>query len=138
MKRTQIESLFIIKILGRFKMGRYVAIAFTLILTALVFAGCALSSQTFPTGKYSDTFGNTITYSDDGKFTVVTSVGETIVQDGQYTIDGDVITFNESEICPPTDGVYKWSYDDGAGILQFETVEDDCPDRYPGEVKRLP
>jgi hypothetical protein len=73
MKRTQIESLFIIKILGRFKMGRYVAIAFTLILTALVFAGCALSSQTFPTGKYSDQYSNTLTFSADGKFTVVST-----------------------------------------------------------------
>ena len=41
---------------GEVQDGRYVAMSFTLILAALVIAGCALSSQTFPTGKYSDTF----------------------------------------------------------------------------------
>jgi hypothetical protein len=97
------------------------------------------SSQTFPTGKYLDQFDNTLTFSADGKFTVGTLDGETIVQDGQYTIEGDVITMNESEVCPPTDGVYKWSYDDDAGILQLEKVEDGCPDRdFPEGLRRLP
>ena len=115
-------------------MGRYVAIAFTLIL-----AGCASSSQTFPTGEYSDHFSNTITFSDDGKFTLVTAIGETIIRDGQYTIDGDVITMNESEVCPPTDGVYKWSYDGDVGIMQLERVEDDCQVRdFPEGLRRLP
>ena len=97
------------------------------------------SSQTFPTGKYSDQFGNTLTFSDDGEFTVVAATGETIVQDGQYTIAGDVISINESENCPPTDGVYKWSYDDAAGILQLEKVKDDCLNRsFPEGLTRVP
>ena len=141
MKITQTESLFIIKVLGRIKMGRYVAIAFTLIIAALLIAGCASSSQAFPTGKYVDEFGNTLTFLADGKWTVVDGNGDKIVQDGQYTIDGDVITLNESEVCPPTDGVYKWDYGADTGILGFEKVEDSCEARHMEEgegLTRLP
>lgn len=120
-------------------MGRYVAIAFTLIIAALLIAGCASSSQAFPTGKYVDEFGNTLTFLADGKWTVVDGNGDKIVQDGQYTIDGDVITLNESEVCPPTDGVYKWDYGADTGILGFEKVEDSCEARHMEEgLTRLP
>ena len=95
----------------------------------------AAEHGSFPAGKYLDGFGNIITFSVDGKF----SIERVLVKDGQYTIDGDVITMNESDLCPPVDGIYNWNYDADAGILQFEQVEDGCSMRDLTEpLTRLP
>ncbi len=113
------------------------ATAIAAAVAALVLGGPVYAADHggFPAGKYLDGFGNIITFSVDGKF----SIERVFVQDGQYTIDGDVITMNESELCPPVDGVYNWNYDADAGILQFEEVEDGCSIRDLTEpLTRLP
>ena len=82
----------------------------------------------FPKGEYLDEFGNIISFEDGDKFTVTLPDGTILVEEGQYTIDGDIITFLENEVCPPVEGVYRWSVGEN-GHLNFELVEENCEGR---------
>jgi predicted GH43/DUF377 family glycosyl hydrolase len=79
----------------------------------------------FPKGEYLDEFGNIISLEDGDKFTIKLPAGTFIVEEGQYTVDGDIITFLENEVCPPVEGVYRWSVGEN-GRLEFELIEENC------------
>ena len=47
----------------------------------------------------------------------------------EYMVDGDTITITtgETDTCPPSEGVYKWTLD--GDRLLFELIEDSCETR---------
>ena len=114
------------KLLNFTSFRSYIAKTFALFVAAgLLGVACAPEVVSFPTGQYLDEFGNTITLEVGDKFTVELPDGTLLVEDGQYTIDGDIIRFLENEVCPPVEGVYRWSAGEN-GHIQFELIEDDC------------
>lgn len=114
--------------------------ALTLVVVALAIAGCGTRSPSLPTGEIADKSGTgsrsfptgefvdkndyIVSFMADGR---VTGLGPSSIDEGLYSVDGDIITFTGTETCPG-DAVYKWSYRDDK-LLFEDTVEDDCCDR---------
>ena len=103
-------------------------IAWIFVGVVMVIVACAPEAVSFPKGQYLDEFGNVLTFEDDDKFTVKLPDGTFLVEDGQYTVDGDIISFLENEVCPPVEGIYRWSVGEN-GHLQFELIEENCDGR---------
>ena len=101
---------------------------FTFVFIVVIMVGCKPANPTFPSGDYVDDMGFMISFYPDGKFMVsYPDYDEGIVNNGQYSVDGETISINENESCPPGDGVYKWSLD--GDLLILELVEDNCENR---------
>ena len=82
----------------------------------------------FPIGQYLDSSFNVITFEDGGKYTARNPYnGRWLIYYGQYTVDGDIITFLD-EGCPKIEGVYRWRLSE-SGFLHFERIDDTCMDR---------
>jgi hypothetical protein len=97
-----------------------------LLVIALAIAGCVVDGSSFPTGEYLDSEGHITNFMEGGTFTLRLTNGTVLVEEGRYSIEGDIISMSD-EFCPPVEGVYKWT--NQGGNLLFELVEDDCTDR---------
>jgi len=98
---------------------------FVLSVVLVIVAGCASTTPEFPTGEFVDVHGNTITFKADGKTTLREPASATEAASGEYSLDGDTITFSGG-FCSG-DGVYKWVLD--GDELQFDVVSDECSER---------
>ena len=107
--------------------NRLSVILFAFVMFTLTISGCTSNTTKFPTGEFIDEEGHINNFMSDGRFTLRFTDGRVLIKNGQYSVDGDIVTIIETEICPPVDGVYKWAYQDGK--LLFELIEDDCTDR---------
>ena len=105
--------------------ARSLAKGIVLAVGLLVIVGCASTSSEFPTGEFVDVFGNTIIYKADGKTAFREPASTSEAGSGEYSVDGDTITFSGG-FCSG-DGVYKWVLD--GDELQFEVVSDECVER---------
>jgi len=100
-----------------------------IVLAVFLLAACASSTPSFPTGEYKDFGGWRNTFHADGKLTLENTLGEVLIDNGSYSVEGDVITFiDNGYVCETLVGVYNWSVDED-GVLQFETIDDECVDR---------
>jgi hypothetical protein len=95
-------------------------------LVALAIVGCTSNGTSFPIGEYRHSGGGITNYMDGGTFTHKFANGTILVEEGRYSVDGDIITFVD-ETCPAVEGVYHWT-NQGGDIL-LELVEDDCSAR---------
>ena len=101
---------------------------FTLGFVVLVVAGCGPASPVFPTGDFIDSEGFVTSFMADGRVSVSSSItGEVLIENGEYSVDGDIVTITETELCPPGEGVYRWTLD--GDRLLFELIEDNCDSR---------
>lgn len=102
------------------------------LFVVLVIVACTPETMSFPKGQYWGTYWDMgdalITFEDGDKFTVYDLLNDKfIVEEGQYTVDGDTITLLETELCGPglVEGVYRWSVDEN-GHLKLELQGDSC------------
>jgi len=94
-------------------------------LGSIFLSGCTLGGPEFPTGDYIDSEGYITTFHTRGRFWVrSTDVDKVLTTHGDYTLDGEIITFKQNSLCPEGDGIYRWSED--GEHLNFELIEDDC------------
>jgi hypothetical protein len=64
----------------------------------------------------------------DGRCTVSYPItGEVLIENGHYSVDGDIVTFIETEQFPPGEGVYRWTLDGDRLLLGL--IEDSCENR---------
>jgi hypothetical protein len=101
---------------------------FTLGFVVLVMVGCGRASPTFPTGDFIDHLGLVLSLMPDGRCTLsYPTTGEVLIENGHYSVDGDIVTIIETEQCPPGEGVYRWTLD--GDRLLLELIEDNCANR---------
>lgn len=116
-------------------------IIISLVVIAILLAGCTSRAPAFPVGKYQDDCCSKLwTFHADGKITLE-GAGGASMDNGSYLVEKDLITISIIEVargraCETAEGVYKWSVAED-GILQFETVEDECQERRLPLVKGL-
>lgn len=108
-------------------------IVIILSLAAWVLSGCSSGEEAFPKGLFQlDTFENYYEFFEDGTFTWGDSSDKPMIK-GEYTIDGDKITFHSEKMIDGSpggcsdDGIYTWEYKDKA--LSFDKVTDSCSAR---------
>jgi len=95
---------------------------------ALIMTGCGLAGPKFPTGDYIDTEGFITSYHVDGKSWVRNPTSnEILATHGEYSAEGEIITFAKNALCPDGDGIYEWSLD--GEQLHFELIDDNCEAR---------
>ncbi len=100
-----------------------------IVLAVFALAACESSAPSFPTGEYKDYAGWPTTFHADGKLTLENTRGEVLIDNGSYSVEGDVITIIDNGfVCETLVGVYNWSVDED-GVLQFETIDDECLER---------
>lgn len=105
-------------------------IALTISLVAILGA-CSSQQAEFPTGEFQTDF-TLIHFLPDGKFTVYNRALDSYdVSDGDYTINGNKITFvdGSNEGCGTDAGQYTWDFDGERNQISFELIEDNCEGR---------
>ncbi len=102
-------------------------IVLAIVISIIAISGCSPDTPTFPMGEYIDNEGHINNFMSDGRFNLKLPDGTLLIKNGHYSIDGDIIILTETEICPPVDGKYRWTYIDDE--LLFELIEDGCTDR---------
>ena len=100
---------------------------FVLMVVLIIVTGCASTSPEFPTGDFVDSDGNITTFMADGRAITVLSCCPDDPVIGEYSVDGDTVTFSDTGFCTIGEGVYKWALD--GDNLQFEIVSDNCGGR---------
>jgi hypothetical protein len=95
----------------------------------LLLAACGGDDEPeFPLGAFiSDKTGSEYVFLEDGKWTATIVGADVPIENGEYELDGDQITFNDPDLAPTfgcdPEFVYTWSFD--GEVLDFEVVEDD-------------
>lgn len=112
----------------------------SIFVLALIATGCSSEPKAFPVGTYAVTFTeadnirigtdlmtgtSSITFTDTGDFTLS---APKVVINGQYTVIGDQVKFEESNPSFPCASepsyIYQWKLEDDQ--LTFSAIEDNC------------
>jgi hypothetical protein len=115
-------------------------IAGLFVVVVLLIVACTPETVSFPKGQYWGPYWNWgdsfITFEDGDKFTVKLPDDTFLIKEGQYTVDGDILTLLDTEICGPglIKGEYRWSVDEN-GHLHLDEIKDSCHGRTVGETR---
>jgi hypothetical protein len=108
-------------------------IAVVLILAGVALSACSDAVETFPTGAFQWKTSQYYEFFEDGTW-IGGSVQDEPMLQGQYTVDGNMITWHSESMIDGSaggcgnEGTYTWAYVDK--VLSFERVDDTCGPRF--------
>ena len=106
-----------------------ITILIVVLCTVFLFSSC--QQETSIIGKWRTAEEHCLEITEDGRWSVVGKAGTEPFDFGDYTFEGDLLTFNtdsESEVCADQTGEYEVAIN-AEGNIVFKLIKDECEGR---------
>ena len=102
----------------------------TLWILVLFLSACASPNDGFPVGEYTGVSGRLISFFPDGTYTFMSTGGDLIVKNANYTVEGNILILDDGfeNICMGFEGEYEWSLG-SEGIIDLKLISESCGGR---------